>query len=195
MRIGITGRAGAGKSTFAKYLQAAITSHGLSCSIVSTSDALKHAVSILFDWPLEDLQGEQNRQWRETPDPYWSQRLGKDIVPRNMLQWLGTDVFRDKLHKDFWLHRLERNCANADVVILESARFDNELKWCDVTIRITSNREMKLAHSSEKCTYDCQFTVTNNGSYSSLICDARTIASRIIENTFAHNTGRYTRSH
>jgi dephospho-CoA kinase len=125
--IGIVGFIGSGKDTvaeeFAKY----------GCAKDSFAKPLKDVCSAVFGWPREMLEGDtiESRDFRETPDMFWTRKLGIDnFTPRLALQLLGTDVMRDHFHKDIWLNSLEyrlRAKKNSKCIVVSDTRFRNEL--------------------------------------------------------------------
>ena len=71
---------------------------------------------------------DESRAWREEVDPWWSERLGKFITPRWVLQQWGTEVCRKSFHDDIWILSLERKLANSDSnVVIADCRFPNEV--------------------------------------------------------------------
>ena len=85
--IGIAGLIGSGKDTVANHL---IKEHNF--QRIKFADKLKDGVAAIFEWPRELLEGDsdESREWRETPDEFWSKELGEDITPRFVLQKFGT---------------------------------------------------------------------------------------------------------
>ena len=71
MIIGICGLIGSGKDTIADYL---VEKHNF--TKMSFADKLKDAVSQMFEWDRELLDGKTaaSRKWREEPDAYWRSR-------------------------------------------------------------------------------------------------------------------------
>ena len=71
MIIGIMGNIGSGKGKVSEYIQEKYNFQKL-----SFANSLKSAVSSVFDWPLELLQGStpESREWRENVDQWWSER-------------------------------------------------------------------------------------------------------------------------
>ncbi len=104
MIIGVTGFIGSGKDTIADYLT---TFHGF--KRVSFAASLKDAVSAVFGWDRELLEGstKSSREWREQKDVWWSERLKMEITPRWVLQYWGTDVLRNHFHTDIWVASVE----------------------------------------------------------------------------------------
>lgn len=137
--ISITGFIGSGKDTLADYLT---IHHGF--KKLSFAASLKDAVADVFGWERELLEGstKYSREWREQVDPWWSERLNiKDLTPRSVLQYWGTEVCRKGFHDDIWIASLEHKLSrNKDNVVITDCRFPNELKAIKnaggVTIRI-----------------------------------------------------------
>ena len=129
MIIGICGFQSSGKDTIADYL---ITEHGF--IKMSFASKLKDIISIMFGWPRDRLEGltKEDREWRETVDPWWSQTLKmSQLTPRYVMQYLATDLFRNKFHPDIWvkiveneLNKLQSNKVN---IVISDCRFENEI--------------------------------------------------------------------
>lgn len=124
--IGLVGFIGSGKGTVGDYLNME-----QNFTPVSFAESLKDAVSAIFGWPRDMIEGstEKSRIWREQVDVYWSQKLGKDVTPRWVLQHIGTDILRNKFLDDIWIASLEKKLKgrNDDFVITD-VRFPNEIK-------------------------------------------------------------------
>ena len=100
MLIGVVGFISCGKGTVGDLLE----QRGFVKDSFATP--LKDACSAMFGWPRNLLEGdtEASRQWREQPDPFWSEKMGKQFTPRLALQLLGTEAGRDVFHKDIWVN-------------------------------------------------------------------------------------------
>lgn len=126
MILGVTGLIGSGKDTIADYL---VTEHGF--KRVSFAASLKDAVSAVFGWDREMLEGttKQSRKWREKIDPWWSERLNlPHLTPRWILQYWGTDVFRNHFHTDIWVASVENKLRQTkDDIVITDCRFANEV--------------------------------------------------------------------
>lgn len=125
MILGVTGLIGSGKDTVADYL---CTFHGF--KRVSFASSLKDAVSSVFGWDRELLEGstKTSREWRERSDTWWSERLNMDITPRWVLQYWGTDVLRNHFHTDIWVASVENKLRQStDNIIITDCRFANEV--------------------------------------------------------------------
>lgn len=123
--IAICGFIGSGKDTIADYL---VNFYGYRRE--SFANSLKDAVSVVFGWDREMLEGrtKASREWRETPDEWWSARLKQDITPRWVLQYWGTEVVRKGFHDDMWVASLEhRLLSGKDDIVITDCRFPNEI--------------------------------------------------------------------
>lgn len=124
--IGICGFIGSGKDTVADYL---VNFHGFRRE--SFANSLKDAVAHVFGWDRELLEGrtKESREWRETKDEWWSKRLKRDITPRWVLQYWGTEVCRRAFHDDIWIASLENRLRQTkDDIVITDCRFPNEIK-------------------------------------------------------------------
>ena len=78
--IAICGFQGSGKDTLANIL---IEKYGY--TKVSFGGILKDAISIIFNWDRDLLEGTtiKSREWRETVDDWWAKRLDiPNLTPR-----------------------------------------------------------------------------------------------------------------
>lgn len=126
MIIGFVGFIGSGKDTAADYL---VNFHGFRRD--SFANTLKDAVAAVFGWDRVLLEGrtKEAREWREQRDEWWSERLGKDITPRHILQYWGTEVCRNGFHDDIWIASLENKMRKTgDNIVISDVRFPNEIK-------------------------------------------------------------------
>jgi dephospho-CoA kinase len=89
--IGLSGKAGAGKSTVGDYLAGA---HGY--AQFAFARALKEVVQKIFLFT-----DEQMTFGKEIGDPRWK------VSPRLCMQWLGTDILRD-VWPDIWIRHLRQ---------------------------------------------------------------------------------------
>lgn len=116
---------GSGKDTVADYL---CNVHGFRRE--SFAGSLKDAVAAVFGWDRVMLEGRTtaSRAWREQPDAWWSHRLGREITPRWVLQYWGTEVCRSAFHDDIWIASIEHKILNsADNIVISDCRFPNEI--------------------------------------------------------------------
>jgi hypothetical protein len=195
MLIGIVGFIGSGKDTVADYLQ---NFHEFRRE--SFASTLKDAVAAVFGWDRTLLEGrtKEAREWRETVDPWWAERLAMPtLTPRWVLQYWGTEVCRKAFHDDIWIASLENKIRNSkDHVVISDCRFPNEIQaikdaggtivwvqrgalpeWYDLAIE--SNKGSNLAiqqlklkkiHASETAWVGTKFDtiIDNNGTIDEL---------------------------
>jgi hypothetical protein len=186
MIIGICGFQSSGKDTTADYLIKEYGFHKLSFASV-----LKDIVSIMFNWQRDKLEGitKEDREWRETVDPWWSQQLKINMLsPRYVLQYFGTNLFREHFHADIWVKVVENKLHQYKNIVITDCRFTNEINmlirhgakiihihrnmpaWFDKYKIGIDVEEVKNLHQSEKewikCYYD--YEIINDGSIEEL---------------------------
>ena len=124
MLIGLVGPIGSGKDTVADRL---VTHHGYKRD--SFAKSLKDAVSSMFNWDREMLEGNttSSRHWREQPDKFWSKKMGKEVTPRWVLQYFGTEVMRQGMYDAIWVDSVIGRYKGENTVISDT-RFQNEIK-------------------------------------------------------------------
>lgn len=124
MLIGLVGLIGSGKDTVANRL---VSHHGFIQD--SFAKSLKDAVSNIFGWSREMLEGDskESRAWREQPDKFWSDKFGKPTTPRWVLQYFGTEVCRGNMLDSIWVDSCMARYAGKNTVISDT-RFVNEIK-------------------------------------------------------------------
>lgn len=126
MLIGVVGFIGSGKGTVGDILH---RDHGYYRD--SFAKPLKDAVSIIFGWDREMLEGvtDESREWREQVDPYWSEVIERVVSPRSVLQQFGTECIRNVFHSNVWsaslIKRYEDN--NFEDTVVTDCRFGNEI--------------------------------------------------------------------
>lgn len=214
MRISVSGFKNSGKSTVSDILQ----QHGY--VRLSYASVLKDMVSILFniDRVLLDGSTSYSRRWREEPlqDLQWLCGHGifiNDVVisPRLLLQRFGTDLFRDHVHSLFWINILNMRCIECDNmyrdgvtlpdnsvipyrgIVIDDARFVNEMKLCDYNIHIIRQRysddDIAEMHISERehlsHTYD--YTIHNTGSIDDLVVEVEQLCMMLKDEQSRHS--------
>jgi hypothetical protein len=148
MILGVTGLIGSGKDTVADYL---CTFHGF--KRVSFAASLKDAVSAVFGWDRELLEGstKTSREWREQTDIWWSERLNMEITPRWVLQYWGTEVLRNNFHKDIWVASVENKLRQSkDNIVITDCRFVNEVN----AIKNAGGTTMRVVRGKQPEWYD-----------------------------------------
>ncbi len=125
MIIGICGLQGSGKDTLGNIL---VQNHGF--IQLSFAKVLKDIISVLFGWDREMIEGstKESREWREKIDEWWANKLSiPNLTPRYILQFFGTELFRNHFHPDIWVIALERQLNNYQNVVITDCRFPNEI--------------------------------------------------------------------
>lgn len=177
MLIGLVGLIGSGKDTVADRL---VTQHSFNRD--SFAKSLKDATASIFGWDRELLEGntKESREWRERTDIFWSKKFNKEITPRWVLQYFGTEVCRGGMLDSIWVDSLIARYQGKNTVISDT-RFVNEIK----TIRdhsgkiilikrgeVPSREEMQAsgAHQSEWDWIGCKFdyVIDNNSTFEAL---------------------------
>jgi hypothetical protein len=133
--IGLVGTKGVGKDTVGDYLT------GYTKRAFATS--IKQACAILFDLSPHIFEGDD----KELCD----KRHG--MSPRQMLQLVGTDFFRDKVDADFWIHHFKHWYSQhvSDNIVVTDLRFQNEVDAIKalggIVVRITRSHETGGRHT------------------------------------------------
>lgn len=110
MIVGITGRAGSGKDTVASIAQELYPE--LNWQIKGFADKLRQVASLLTGIPADEMKKQEVKE-RFLPSE-WNDRItnrngntyGVSMTVRDLLQRLGTDAVRDKLHPNSWVNAL-----------------------------------------------------------------------------------------
>lgn len=115
--IGITGRAGAGKSAAASMVPGAC--------VIGLADPLYAMLAAMLGIPEPVLR---QRECKESVVPW----LGKSV--RELLQTLGTEWGRGMIRSDVWLRLLERRLEHLEdqgisIVVVADVRFENEVEY------------------------------------------------------------------
>jgi len=163
MLIGLVGRKFSGKDTLGLYL---IKKY--SFTRLAFADSLKNACKIIFGFSDSQINGDL----KETIDPFWGH------TPREILQKVGTDLFRNKLSdlcknisSDIWIKNIERQLESIDTtnIVITDVRFPNEVdfikKHGGITIKITRpNLIHNFEHSSENQIDEmvCDYEIIND---------------------------------
>lgn len=124
--ISISGFKGHGKDTMGQIL--ADHAH---YTPISFAEPLKRMLSVQFGWDLHMLSGitPESRAWREQPDPYWSEKLGRPFTPRQAMTEIGTDLIRCRFLDSQWCDLMQKQLQQAtQPMVITDARFQNELQ-------------------------------------------------------------------
>lgn len=168
----VHGLSGAGKDTLSKY----VCKH-YPYKKLAFAGKLKDAVSVIFGWDREWLNGETNesRLWRTQIDEEWSDLLGFEFTPRYVLQHIGTESLRTGFHDAIWsatvLNEIIQKSYNK--IIISDWRFLNEYIYLKnrfngkiYTINVIRNSETEANIHSSESGIDMKFDYTVDNSYS-----------------------------
>ena len=154
MIVSISGLIGSGKDTVADYL---VAQHGFKRE--SFAGALKDAVSAVFSWDRELLEGRspEARAWREQTDAWWAKRLNlPHLTPRWVLQNWGTEVMRRNFHDDIWVASLENRLRKTtEDIVISDCRFPNEIN----IIKNLNGTTVRVARGSDPKWFEIAETV------------------------------------
>jgi hypothetical protein len=200
--ITLAGKKQVGKDTCAQYIKRALDPKRV--HVVHFADALKQACHEVYGIPLEDMETETGK--KQLTDVRWPQELhvfrsldshvDKNIysmwrpddgrnddvkVPRFMtvrevLQFVGTELFRNQVDPDTWVKSVYRKkYREDDIVVVADCRFPNEAEFAkEHGLLISVERDTGLAgdgHASETAldSYgDYDHVIDNNGSFGQL---------------------------
>jgi hypothetical protein len=123
--IGICGFIGCGKGTVGDIL---VEEYGF--TKISYADRLKDTVAVMFGWDRNMIEGDtpESREWRETPDPWWTEELGYAVTPRLVMQRVGTDCMRKGLDDQVWVKFVKKTIQEHPDTsfVIPDVRFYNE---------------------------------------------------------------------
>jgi hypothetical protein len=167
--IGITGRKRHGKDTLGDYL---VKHHGY--TKIGFADALKEACRHIFGFNDDQLYGDL----KEVDDEFWK------TSPRKVLQYVGTDLFRDQIanimpdvKSDIWIKVVENKILqNPDKrYVITDVRFENELEFLKkhnaLTIKVQRDTLTNIdSHVSESYIdqLETKYKILNNGTLEEL---------------------------
>jgi len=116
--IGIAGRAGAGKTTMAKLIQAISVKR---FHIYPLADAVREEIAdALAPW----------MPWTKEEFVAYMKDPETKAIFRLLMQWWGTDFRRNLCGEDYWLKKLWRKLRVLDTgAIIDDVRFMNEVDW------------------------------------------------------------------
>jgi hypothetical protein len=159
MIIGLVGFIGSGKGTVGDILA---DEYGFKRE--SFAKSVKDALSPIFGWERSLLEGDtvQSRSFREQPDAYWSNIMGRDFTPREALQLMGTEAGRNVFHPEIWVHSLERRLKEDSSYVITDVRFPNEMNMIQRVggkiIRVRRGAEPEWYKDAEQINYAHMFS-------------------------------------
>lgn len=185
--IGISGKMGSGKDTVAGIIQRLT---GDDWRVMRFAGKLKQIASILTGIPVEKFE-DQNFKASDLPEcwdvfQYKFCPGGTGVLPvydgevnqramtvRELLQKLGTDCIRDRLHQNAWVNALFADYSSGQRWIVPDTRFANEYGAIrdrgGIVIRVERPGADTGSHPSETALdgFAFDYTIINNGD----LCD------------------------
>jgi hypothetical protein len=163
-----------------------ITILGLKSEEVYGTDEQKNALShILWDGFSHEVRMKYAQ--RESIEQATTLPRSGRMTNREVLQVMGTDVFR-AIHDNVWAEApFNRDWEDHDVVILTDCRFPNEVKTTEenngVVVRIIRETGLVDTHASETAldnhVFDRGMTIYNDGSIGKLQTQVRSILTKL----------------
>jgi len=137
MIIGFHGPAFSGKDTAAS----SIKELHKDTDIFAFAQPLKEASKILFNFTNDQLY---DPVIKEKMDERWNKS------PRQILQWLGTDVLRKHINEEFFIMNMKQRIANskAKYIVISDVRFPNEAEF----VRSLGGKVIQITRSNSKTT-------------------------------------------
>ena len=169
MLIGISGKKGCGKDTVSDYI-----CEKYKFIKLDFAGPLKECCKNIFNFDNEQLYGNN----KEVVDEFWG------VTPREIMQYLGTDLFRYSLKNKFpnigeniWVMLMEnkiKKLKNTNIIISD-VRFVNEFdmikKLGGVVIRVDRNQDKNEKfkdHISENNLFNFDNLLYNNSTIDDL---------------------------
>lgn len=197
----ISGKKQSGKDTLAKMISEELSRKELSSKIISFADPLKKMCHIVFGIPMELMYGSDEDketlttvQWDGLPrnvrnkyHPLQGHYRTGSMTVREVLQVIGTDIFRERIYKDVWAAAPFKAQHDEDFVLIPDCRFPNEVQYAGkhgTLVRVKRDTGVVDKHASETAldnTPDTVFnyTYTNAGTLDDLRRFAHEISSYI----------------
>ena len=177
MIIGLAGRINCGKDTLADYL---VDKHNY--IKLRFSQPLKDGCAAMFGFTQDQVNND-----KETKDEFWG------VTPRLVLQFIGTEVFREKINEiipvggDFWVKTLAKKLNDKDDFVIADVRFQNEVDMIKskggTVVRIIRENGLKDSHVSEESCDALQgcISISNNATKEDLYKGLENILSIVKE--------------
>jgi hypothetical protein len=112
MLVAITGKRGHGKTTAAQGLERLGFQH------MNFADPVREVAQLVYGVPMGVMLDPKAKEQPLDYFPYLS--------PREILQKIGTELFRDGIHQDTWIEAFKRRASQFSHVVCSDCRFPNE---------------------------------------------------------------------
>jgi hypothetical protein len=181
----ISGKKGHGKNYFASVLEERLKEDGFTVKETAFAEPIKNFCHDVFGIAHEDMMTQEGKlkkthlTWRSLNNKLWpnnavysncsQEERGRGfksaddhLTIRELLQIIGTDVWRDGFYGPIWAERVYHKKYNEDVVIVTDGRFRNEIetgrKFGAIIINIRNPKvKSNDTHPSEVDLDDYQF--------------------------------------
>ena len=165
----LAGRKATGKTTAMNYIRETAFRKSLTVNYISFARPLKEACMTLFGLTHLQCYGEDSHKntltkwdWTHVDDKMRAKFNNPSgaMTARQILQVVGTNLFRESFMKNFWVEVAVRSVkeSESDIVIIDDARFPNEVDSMNelgaVVIKMTRNKIPKDNHLSESALDD-----------------------------------------
>lgn len=166
MIVGMVGFKGCGKDAAGQRL---VDQHGF--ALESFANPLKDALASMLVWDRNALEGltQESRTWRETPDEYWSEVLGRPVSPRWAMQYFGTEVIRNHFHHEMWVESMRKRLLEAQErgksVVITDCRFPNEL----ALVRLLGGKIVRVSRGEEPSWFNTAISANDGNPISKLM--------------------------
>lgn len=161
-----SGKAQSGKDFVSSKFMDALVDRGYKVAKLAFAEPLKRYLSILLDVPVSELE-----QLKVEENPF----TANGLTVRQLMQRLGTEVFRNQVDYDFWVKQTAKSIAstNYDYYLISDCRFPNELnvinyvRECDTqntyelrTVKILNDTHISSSgHVSENMLNDFEYDI------------------------------------
>jgi len=155
IHVGISGPIAAGKSTLGNSIKQIAIESGLACEVIPFALGVREVAALeeyndierraritnlFYSWGYDYRTSLQSAALVDTYMRKYPTGLTKN---RRLLQSIGTEVGRESIDKDIWIHRVQLECRRLcnngymlDFLISDDLRFDNEAMAVDVHVGI-----------------------------------------------------------
>lgn len=192
--ITLAGKKQVGKDTSAGFIKNIVehANPGVKVHIAHFADALKEACTSVFGIPRSDMESETGK--KRLTDVRWPKKLvlydlndkaynvwlpdpnGLFMTVREVLQYVGTEMFRSQMDPDLWVKSIfRRQYGPDDIVVVADCRFPNEADYAKKNgLLVSVQRSTGLEgdqHASEIAldSYEgYHVVIENNGSFAHL---------------------------
>lgn len=165
--VGISGPIASGKSTLAEEIKRRLGVWDVETQIVSFASGVKYLASLEHKEDRYSLAADYFLSLGYSNVSHYVVELLKAFAlfpsiegqkNRRLLQFIGTDLGRNKIHPDIWIRALEQKVDTLpilpDVVLIDDLRFVNESYFVHLHVTIDTvssarNRQIYARHISQ----------------------------------------------